>query len=1385
MNVNYWSIMKSDKRGSLNLLFCALGIIFLCGCGGGGGGGDRGGAIPGAFQAPAAAPGRITGKILIATANAGRIAPREADAFLSKIPANTPQSLEIPETGYEPLANAQVTMNVNGTVKSAVTDAQGNWLMTEAPAGTQNLVLAKNGKNVTVPITVASNKENAQLTLITEDNTGNWQVEGQLIHGDGTDGYKKETHADSTSDTVFEDGTRDHHSSNGNTDRDVTDDGIVDQRFPDPNDDGVPDGPVIQQGGEAPTNGTPSTLVDNSPPEIQSITSKDNKGKKSDIVETGGQLDLELNVHDPDGGALNVHWKVEDAEGNDVTSLFLNSSDIIAPTFSPPQGEYNKPGAYIVIATTTDASGASTEKDIIITVDSPDNKAPHASIKANHTAGDAPLTVDFTCDAFDTDGSIVSYCWDFDKSNGISQNNCDDTQISVTKTFISEGKYRVTCIVTDNKGATAFAKRVVVVHKKNSPPVITKFTPDKTTASSGEKVRISVTVTDSDGDKIDTAFTTTGGVMSDTVISDGFVEWTAPTVPGEYIIQITATDANGDEDTEFTKIKVETPANKPPTVKATATPSNGNSPLTVALSAVATDPDGSIASLTWDYDDSDGIRIDASGAAATVKYGGPGEYIATVIACDNAGACASDKIKIVVTQSNRQPFISNCSAAASSAVVGDTIALSAQATDEDNNDLTYNWSVNGGTLSAANDLMPRWTVPTVPGDYTATVSVSDGKSAPVACETILTVNQEKLEKQPDPPASCNATGGNAIAVIQWEPSSSSDIDHYKLLRSLNGGAFSVINSNISKTAQSIEDSGLANGSAYSYQLMAVNTMGFVSAACEEGMQVVPRNEVDEVIPVGKTPSDVEYDPFTNKIFVPNTDSDTVSVIDGGTNEVIITIPVGDQPIDICGDTVQRLMYVTNRGSDNVSVINEDSGAVVRTIAVGHSPDSCVVNELTKDVFVGNKGDNTVSVVDGNTGAVKDTISIGSEPRVCDANENLNVLYVTDRVNDKLDLIDMTSHQLLYSVATGNGPEGCVSNDTTGEVYVPNKDDGTVTVHKGDTGEVKDTISVGGNPTCTCSVNTISNQIYITNKTLNQVHLINGATKEPQMVLHSGNQPAGSCAMAAANKICVANGGGDTVTVINNPLPPFVVDPYPPSNPTHCFATAKDGQVAIEWNACTDDDLEGYKILRGVSSSGPFAIIAALITDTQYIDTTVMNGTQYYYQVKARDRNGNDSDACFDNAAPEKEVVNVVKTGGKGPCCMDTVDNQIFIANEETNTVDVINRDTFEHITTINVPDCCGDMVADHVHNKIYISNKTTNKITVIDGTNYIIEKVIDVGGRGSCSYNDITNNIYITNEETNELIIHNPDTEETHTVYVGGCPCDTKVDHVTNKIYVT
>ena len=60
-------------------------------------------------------------------------------------------------------------------------------------------------------------------------------------------------------------------------------------------------------------------------------------------------------------------------------------------------------------------------------------------------------------------------------------------------------------------------------------------------------------------------------------------------------------------------------------------------------------------------------------------------------------------------------------------------------------------------------------------------------------------------------------------------------------------------------------------------------------------------------------------------------------------------------------------------------------------------------------------------------------------------------------------------------------------------------------------------------------------------------------------------------------------------------------------------------VTLNWVASTSANVAGYNVYRSSTSGGPYSKLnSALITTTNYIDTTVLGGQTYYYVARAVD-----------------------------------------------------------------------------------------------------------------------------------------------------------------------
>jgi fibronectin type 3 domain-containing protein len=100
-----------------------------------------------------------------------------------------------------------------------------------------------------------------------------------------------------------------------------------------------------------------------------------------------------------------------------------------------------------------------------------------------------------------------------------------------------------------------------------------------------------------------------------------------------------------------------------------------------------------------------------------------------------------------------------------------------------------------------------------------------------------------------------------------------------------------------------------------------------------------------------------------------------------------------------------------------------------------------------------------------------------------------------------------------------------------------------------------------------------------------------------------------------------NSSVDSVEV-SATVPP---DSTPPVAPSGLSATTSDSTVLLDWNNNTEPDFNGYNVYRSTTSGGPYTRLNDTpLTSSDYNDTSVTNGTRYYYVVTATDTSLNES-----------------------------------------------------------------------------------------------------------------------------------------------------------------
>ena len=165
----------------------------------------------------------------------------------------------------------------------------------------------------------------------------------------------------------------------------------------------------------------------------------------------------------------------------------------------------------------------------------------------------------------------------------------------------------------------------------------------------------------------------------------------------------------------------------------------------VVVRADASDPDSDPLTYNWT---TDGGTIDGTGPGARWNSGGtnPGTYTVKVRVEDGRGGSADCSASIRVEPPPNRPPSMSCSADHNSVVIGDTVQITASASDPDNDTLAYTWKSSGGRVRGRDASVRFETAGLTAGRYSVQGHVEDGRGGTADCELGI-----EVQSPPPPP----------------------------------------------------------------------------------------------------------------------------------------------------------------------------------------------------------------------------------------------------------------------------------------------------------------------------------------------------------------------------------------------------------------------------------------------------------------------------------------------------------------------------------------------------------------------------------------------------------------------------------------------------------
>ena len=249
--------------------------------------------------------------------------------------------------------------------------------------------------------------------------------------------------------------------------------------------------------------------------------------------------------------------------------------------------------------------------------------------------------------------------------------------------------------------------------------------------------------------------------------------------------------------------------------------------------------------------------------------------------------------------------------------------------------------------------------------------------------------------------------------------------------------------------------------------------------------------VTATVPVGDLPYVVAVNPATNKVYISKTFSNTITVIDGQTNRTNI-LKVGVQADAIAVDPVANKIYLTSYESKTITVVDGTKDNF-STIPADFHLWGVAVNSVTGRVYFTSVGSSKMTVIDGKTNAAF-SIETGEIPCAVVVDPSTNKIYTANYGSDNVTVIDGASNSFVATIPVGEHPQALAVNPQTHMVYVANTHSGTVTVIDGTHNSVAASVKVGKGPYAV-AVDAATNKAYIANLANEAVSVIDGSVLE--------------------------------------------------------------------------------------------------------------------------------------------------------------------------------------------------------------------------------------------------------------------------------------------------
>ncbi len=276
-------------------------------------------------------------------------------------------------------------------------------------------------------------------------------------------------------------------------------------------------------------------------------------------------------------------------------------------------------------------------------------------------------------------------------------------------------------------------------------------------------------------------------------------------------------------------------------------------------------------------------------------------------------------------------------------------------------------------------------------------------------------------------------------------------------------------------------------------------VAYVSSEKDNTLSVVDlaTQAVTGTVTTCKRPRHMRTTPDGKQLVVACGDSGEADVIDLATRKSVGRIDLGDDPeiFDLSPDG--KTLYVSNEEDAEIGVIDIASGKRSKAVKVGQEPEGVIVSPDGKRVYATSEVASMVHVIDTATGKVTHNIKVGKRPRRFAMTPDGSQLWVSNELGASVSVISTADNKVIETIKFS--VKGARASDIT---------------------PVDVKISADGK------------RAYVGLGNANHVAFVDVATRKTTDLVLAGKRAWGLGLNKAQDRLFVANGLSDDLTVID-------------------------------------------------------------------------------------------------------------------------------------------------------------------------------------------------------------------------------------------------------------